>query len=212
MKKAIKNDNNTKTNKIDGAIGLTEAKFTDYIEYGRLQREYVNNRNVNYRLIQLSKGQFVKVDPDDFDRLSAHKWYASKPRLNKTFYACRKSFNRDLNGNIIRTHVLMHREIMGAIGHSEKVDHRNHDTLDNRKGDLRKCTHAQNLGNVISVTNKTGFKGVQKIGPTKFTAYIKNKYIGHFSTAELAALAYNKKALEIYGEFAYLNKIESSKF
>ena len=32
-------------------------------------------------------------------------------------------------------------------------------------------------------------------------------YIGHFKTKLEAAAAYNKKALEFYGEFAYLNDL-----
>jgi hypothetical protein len=157
---------------------------------------------MSHCIIKLSKNQIALVDHEDFDRLNIRSWYASKPRLNKSYYACSKISI----GHSKKQHVFMHRVIMDARP-GEIIDHVNHDTLDNRKSNLRKCTRSQNYGNMISVTNKTGYKGVHKISEGNFSAYLRNKIIGHFKTAEEAARAYNDRALKVYGEFALLNKV-----
>lgn len=107
-----------------------------------------------------------------------------------------------------------HREIMGC-GPTKKIDHRNGDTLDDRKINLRECTHIQNMMNTqVSKNNKSGFKGVSFDKPrNKWCSAIwsgyKKIHIGRFSTPEEAAIAYNAKAKELFGEFARLNHISN---
>lgn len=93
----------------------------------------------------------------------------------------------------------------------ELVDHINHNTLDNRKGNLRNCTHSENHGNEYAAPGKTSkYKGVSKHTQTgRFRACIKHqrKYIhlGYFKKEKEAARAYDKAAKEHFGGFAYLN-------
>lgn len=106
----------------------------------------------------------------------------------------------------------LHRVIMNCFD-MKVVDHINHNTLDNRKSNLRICTRQQNQMNMrTSIDNKSGFKGVCYEKRRKhFRATIrinkKQKHLGSYKTAETAALAYNKAAIEYYGEFGYLNEI-----
>lgn len=90
------------------------------------------------------------------------------------------------------------------------IDHKNNDRSDNRFNNLRKATKAENKYNSLPQYNKCGYKGVSKRGK-KYRANIGYEYkvlhLGTFDTAEEAAEAYNKKALEFYGEFARINKI-----
>lgn len=93
------------------------------------------------------------------------------------------------------------------------VDHRNHNTLDNRKENLRIATRAQNMWNRKNTCGSSKYKGVYWHKSSKkwqCAAYLDNKgiFIGTYETEELAAKAYNIKALELYGEFACLNIIE----
>lgn len=95
---------------------------------------------------------------------------------------------------------------------AELVDHENHIVDDNRIGNLRKANYQQNCRNrKIVKTNKSGFKGVHfwKKGKGWWRAVIyinyKIKLIGQFDTPELAAKAYDKAAIENFGEFANLN-------
>ncbi len=97
------------------------------------------------------------------------------------------------------------------------VDHINRDRSDNRRCNLRVCTRSQNMSNTTKMKrNRTGYKGVYlmspKNGASGFEAKIgfggKNLYLGYFKTPEEAARAYNKKALELHGEFAVLNEVK----
>jgi len=57
--------------------------------------------------------------------------------------------------------ILMAREILQCD--SERVDHENHDTLDNRDGNLRPATPGQNGANQgRHINNTSGYKGVSK--------------------------------------------------
>ena len=62
--------------------------------------------------------------------------------------------------------------------------------------------------------NKTGFRGVRKTPQEKYVAMIsdgvKQIYLGTFNTAEEAAIAYNKKSIELFGITPNLNKVNES--
>lgn len=150
-------------------------------------------------LIPLTQGKFAVVDAQDYDRLSRYKWCAAKSK--KTFYAERFS-----NGRLIK----MHREII----HTPKgmqCDHINHNGLDNRKSNLRLCTNAENLRNQKPAGNGSSrYKGVSwSKQRRKWRASICCDYrvrtIGRFDNKPQAAMAYDDKAIELFGEFAYLN-------
>jgi len=78
---------------------------------------------------------------------------------------------------------------------------------------IQQCTVAQNCRNARPRigTNKTSrYKGVSFHKKSKlFTATIrynkKKYYLGYFKNDIDAAKAYDKKAKELFGEFAYLN-------
>jgi hypothetical protein len=83
------------------------------------------------------------------------------------------------------------------------VDHKNHDTLDNRRGNLRPATRSQNLAN----QRRKGTKGVFHTPYGRWLAKIgfngKKIYLGTFSTKAEAQAAYANKAVELFGEFAF---------
>jgi hypothetical protein len=106
----------------------------------------------------------------------------------------------------------MHREIAGP-GPGQVVDHINHDGLDNRRCNLRVCSHAENVRNQRGQYGRSSrYKGVsrdRRLG--KWRAQIwhngKHTYLGLHDSETAAAEAYNAKARELFGEFAYLNEV-----
>lgn len=97
-----------------------------------------------------------------------------------------------------------------------QIDHEDTNPSNNRIENLRAATQSENQQNTkLRSNNTSGFKGVgfHKV-TAKYAAYIrlngKSSHIGLFSCPKEAALAYNKAAKELFGEFARLNKIESS--
>lgn len=154
--------------------------------------------------INLTNGKSSIIDDDDYDHLSKYKWL-----MTKNNYAVRYEYR---NGETFQ--FLMHRQIMGYPIDME-IDHINGDKLDNRKLNLRICSRAENDRN--SRPHRDGsskFKGVSRIGKRSkgkpWRARIwggKEIVIGYFLTEEEAAIAYNVKAKELFGEFAYLNKV-----
>lgn len=146
------------------------------------------------------KGKYTLVDDEDFERVKDYSW-----SLLRGGY---------VRSNIGSRTIYLHRVIM-LVREDEMVDHKNHNKLDNRKQNLRICTQSQNLANkrVKNLTkNTSGYKGVNwHFASKKWMARVqqnkKQIYLGLFNDIKKAALAYNKKAMELYGEFAYLNKI-----
>lgn len=155
--------------------------------------------------IKLTQNQYALVDDEDYEELSKHKWYAKKTTYGG-FVAARNS--PEINGK--KKTIRMHRFIMAASAAME-VDHHNQNTLDNQRHNLRVCTKNQNQQNALSHKNSSSrFKGVswnKRLG--KWCAQIqlnkKNRYLALFYSEEAAAVAYDKRAVELFGEFARLN-------
>ena len=150
------------------------------------------------RLIPLTRGLWTIVDEVDYIWLMRSKWFAKQDKKGNCYYAVRHA-----DGNH-KAHIYMHREVAGII----KPDHKNRNTLDNRRDNVRPASSAQNMQNTKKpVTNKSGYKGVSWHKATgKWTAQIsvngKKVYLGLFPTPELAYAAYCKAASEFHGAFA----------
>ena len=155
------------------------------------------------KTIPLSQSKFALIDDEDYERVIAYNWYAHRRSASQKFDVMCNVGGR-LNHKIIK----LHRFITNAPQGMD-VDHINGDPLDNRKTNLRVCTRSENLQNSAKhKDNMSGFKGVSK-HKNKWVAQIMNNgtkvKIGLFSTPEEAARAYDKKAIELFGEFANIN-------
>jgi len=159
------------------------------------------------KLIPLTKGQFAIVDDEDYDCLNQYKWQAYKKV--KIWYAMRSP-----RANGKRKTILMHRQILGLVNAGYKVhtDHINHNGLDNRRCNLRRCTNSQNQQNQRSLNSHSSqFKGVRlTIYKTYQSQIIVNKKYLHLGTFKIeikAARAYDKAAKKHFGQFAYINGV-----
>lgn len=156
------------------------------------------------KVISLTKGLVTIVDDEDYEGLIHRTWYAQFNGI--THYAA--TSERDANGR--NRIVLMHRLIL-SVPPGQFVDHRDRNTLDNRRQNLRYCTKAQNAQNSkIRSDNTTGKKGVsfrKEYGTYRATIRISGRgvHLGTYDTAEGAAKAYDDAARLHFGEFALPN-------
>lgn len=162
------------------------------------------NTGGDSKKIPLTQGKFAIVDENKYEELSKYKWQALKN--GNTYYARRCDY---VNGET--KIIYMHRQILGAK-QGEEVDHVNHNGLDNRVCNVRKCTRSQNSQNrkPQKKENTSKYKGVNwQKRDCLWQAQIKKNgttiHIGSFNNEIDAATAYDVKAKELFGEFAHLN-------
>src|SRR3990167_11489999 len=94
--------------------------------------------------IKLTKGQYALVSDEDYEELNKVKWFALQSRGVKRFDAARNAPSVKGKEKVL----LMHRVIMNTPQGLD-TDHINHNPLDNRRENLRICTHGQNISNQI---------------------------------------------------------------
>ena len=157
-------------------------------------------------LIPLTQGKYAIVDTSDYKHQSKYRWHFMQ------MVGGNKAARNDcaING---RKTLYMHRAIMG-VNHGDNivVDHIHHNTLDNRKSELRVCTRQQNAMNMKIRSGTSRFKGVRWHKTTKkwvsrITMNGATKHIGLYKHEIDAASAYNDEAKRLFGEFACLNEI-----
>ena len=151
--------------------------------------------------IKLTRGKIAIINSRDFRKLNQYKWHVYWS--GSAFYAGRSIYKNGRNSIIP-----MHREIMHAPNEFQ-VDHKNGNTLDNSRKNLRLCTHQQNQHNRIN-PNKNNILGIKGIcwlkGTGKFRARIminkKAIHLGLFVSIKEADNAYRKAERKYFGSFA----------
>lgn len=157
----------------------------------------------------IGAGSSAIVDDEDFERLSGLHWVArrDKPDGRDRLYARARA---QIHGD----YVYLHRMVLGA-GPGEMVDHKNGNTLDNRRSNLRLATSLQQRWNAAPLKCVNGqpktsrFKGVRLTESGRWRARITvhgtRLELGRFGTQREAAKAYDAAAVKYFGEFARLN-------
>lgn len=156
------------------------------------------------KTIPLSRGKFALVDDCDFERVSQFKWHCCKNK-NGDFIPVRNV--RISPGPHGRVTQYLSRFVIGASGR-EQVDHRNHDTLNQTRENLRIATPSQNGANRRAFkNNRCGTKGVRIISSGRWSARIRVNgilsHIGTYDTKNAASEAYKAAAVKHFGEFAF---------
>lgn len=147
----------------------------------------------------------MKCDDEDYNELIKYKWFANFLKNTGSYYA--RTNVRLPNGKMT---LKSPAQILFG-DYDGCCDHINHDTLDNRRENLRICTTSQNNMNRTKSANKSStYKGVcWYYRSNKWMARIKHNdtryHLGYFEDEIDAARAYNKKAVELFGPFAKLN-------
>lgn len=162
----------------------------------------------NTKQIPLTQGRFAIIDADMYDFLMQWKWCCDGKG-----YAHRNQYIGKINGKSKGKTIRMHRLIIDTPADMQ-IDHINGDKLDNRRENLRLCSHQENLHNKKKTRGKSIYKGVWKNKQTiPWTAEIRASgikyFLGNFSTEIEAAKAYNEAAIKHHGEFARLNQLDA---
>ncbi len=151
----------------------------------------------------------VLVDDEDYPILSRHKWNILFSRQRP--YAFTRLYNEEKkNGKtFLMTHMI--------LGSAAMSDHWDTNSLNNQKKNLRPATRSQNGANAKKMATRNGkpctskHKGVT-FAQGKYRAVIrcdgKTYQLGSYINEDEAGAAYNRKAIELFGEFALLNIID----
>jgi hypothetical protein len=137
--------------------------------------------------VKTSKGEVALVSDCDFEAVSQHKW------RYKTVY--------------------LHHFIVGRPAKGMLVDHIDRNTLNNQRENLRMATHSQSGANRSSSVGSSCYRGVfldtsrktKNVWRASIVKDRKRTYLGRFPDEISAALAYDKAALEMFGEYACIN-------
>jgi hypothetical protein len=186
------NSKNLKSGKVK-SCGCTKS------ESGKNKRKYNKyNLNKEYGIGYTSNTdkEFL-FDLEDYDKIKEYYWF------------------EEANGYIIsprrdnyKIKIRLHRLIMNMQNLKLEVDHINRNKLDNRKENLRICTHSENSYNKnITENNNSGFIGVywskkDKSWYSQISYNKKHIHLGYTKTKEQAIINRLQAELKYFGEFA----------
>lgn len=160
------------------------------------------------------KNKKILLDDEDHKYLSNFKWKVVKK--GNDWYACiRKMKGKGKEATQIYLH-----EFLIELDNQDCIGFKNKNTLDNRRENLFGVSKGYNLSRTRKRTTVNGrkpgsiYKGVSKrlkrgkvMWEVRIAKDKKTFYVGSYKTQKQAALAYNRKAIELYGEHAYQNKV-----
>jgi hypothetical protein len=151
-------------------------------------------RNDGGVFVPLTRGYHAQIDEADVPMTERHAWSAMITK--RGVYAGRREN---------RKWVLLHREIMNAQTGWD-IDHRDGNTLDCRRHNLRPATRSQNTHNSNAVIGAIPLRGVWfDRHKGKYRSEIRlngvRVVVGSFSTPEEASAAYEAKRRALIGEF-----------
>ncbi len=165
--------------------------------HSRRVNGHIFNANGNCKIL-LTQDKFSIIDPSDFEDVSKYNWV-----FTKKGYA---------EGYINQKKCSLHRYIMRKEEGIDilYVDHIDGDKLNNTRSNLRLCTPQQNNHNRKPLKGSSKYKGVSfDKSLNKWRSVImkdyKSIYLGAYDSEILAARVYDKKAIELHGEFAKTN-------
>lgn len=143
-------------------------------------------------------GEEFYFDKEDYELIKKYSWSKTKAGYIMAW------------DTILQRFIYLHRLLTGLLDDKEYVvDHRNHNTVDNQKENLRVCTHQENIMNSkISKNNTSGVVGViWNSNINKWGARIMVNYktinIGYYENFEDAVIARRQAEEKYFGEFAY---------
>jgi hypothetical protein len=166
-----------------------------------------HHRNCGVLLITRRNGNVIEsiFDVEDLEKISIYQWSISaQGYIRSRCYSTKGKSDT-------RFSIWLHRYLI-SCPEDKIVDHINRDKLDNRKLNIRICDQKNNLHNRRSFGKNSKYKGVyyclkRRLYKVTITMESKNiKRWKYFKNEIDAARQYNLWAIELQGEFAYLNR------
>lgn len=154
----------------------------------------------NYIRCIVTNGKSFIFDKQDYPIVKNYNWTVEKLGYVRT----------NVKNKNVRLHRLIMRPSKGKV-----IDHINGDRADCRRSNMRITNNQNNIFNQrLRSTNTSGYKGVfldkrRNTYYSSITCNGKTCHIGTFRTDQIieAAKAYNQKAIELFGEYAFLNPV-----
>lgn len=144
--------------------------------------------------------QLCLIDMEDYEKIKNYRWLIHGTKLYvKT------------NLNKPKRSQYLHKTVFGE--YKKEIDHINRLPWDNRKSNLREVNRSQNQQNRVSHKETVSkYKGVtwrihENLWHSRIRFNGKLLHLGYFKTEKDAAIAYNKKASELYGDYAFQNPL-----
>ncbi|MBK9293602.1 MAG: hypothetical protein IPM57_04030 [Oligoflexia bacterium] len=165
-----------------------------------------------WRYITVRPNKKVKIDSEDFKRVSEHSWRITKGTTGRLRVV---TSVRTLKGS---RHVTLGKFLMNPPKGKQVYPRRFVEALDYRKENLIVCTlkERQQLLSKKRTPTSSKYRGVSFLKSKKlWRAGIEVKgraiTLGNFKKEDDAARAYNKAALEYFGGHAYQNPVDRKK-
>jgi hypothetical protein len=161
------------------------------------------------KLLPLANGiDYAIVDDEDFERLSNFIWGKNKTSIFRQTMVDVSPFYHEK----VKVAIPLANEVMQKFNCI--FDHKDIDFKNNQKLNLREATYSQNnhnhrkrRGYYSSKYKGVSFRASDKKWISSITKNGYKYYIGYFESEVDAAIAYNNKAIELYGNFANINVI-----
>lgn len=166
-------------------------------------------RNSNYRFITLHNNMRAKVSASDYEWLNKYHWTAVWGETSQTWYATAR-----IDGHNVKMHRLILKAKKGQI-----VDHQDFNGINNARDNIqivsasvsrhriRKPRFSPHGGTPTSKYRGVSWQAATESWYAEITKEGKTYFLGRFDSEIDAAKAFNRKARQLYGKFAMLNKL-----
>lgn len=154
------------------------------------------------KTIYTAKGEPILVDDEDYPHLMQWKWHIrrggdkGKGKVHPPYAVRTVKNEKGVSVKRAMVNDILHMDIPKGM----TVDHENHNTLDNRKSNLRLATLSQNSQNKTAHGKTSKYLGVSK-AKDKWKVSISHS----FYLEEKAAHCYDAMVLKFFGDDAELN-------
>jgi hypothetical protein len=178
-----------------------------------------------YKLTLKNARKTALIDESGYDYITKNSYleeidFLKNLRLHSNGYVFFQKHWRQLDGSYKVETIYLQKVLAEKFLEKPDPDKRfwvrfkNGDKLDYRIDNLEWSTLSNVVRNTKKTENQTGYRGVVKSGKKYMAIIYKNRkgiHLGTFTTAEEAAMAYNSKSIELFGETRSLNKLRIRK-